>query len=453
MCGLVGSYGFINPDVNGMLASIAHRGPDGNGAARIGSTVLGHTRLAVQDVTDAAAQPLHYAGVTLTYSGEAWNTTQLRAQLPGPWQTTGDTEVVAALLADTGYAGLDRVDGMFALAWNDRAGTWLARDRWGKVPLHVVRHGDQWRWASEIKALPFGQRATAVAPGTAIHVDTGRVYRWATPPADIADPDPATVLRLLRDGIRSRLISDRPVCFLLSGGLDSSLVLALACELNVDPVAYTAVLDSASADLRFARRVAAELSVPLVEVPVPNPDRAALSLAVRAVEVPLKTQVEIALAHLPLAHAIASDGFRVVLSGEAADELFGGYGNHAIAAAATDDDGWRAIRAASVAKMAWGNFTRVNKVFMAAGVEGRLPFMHEPLVALTLAAGKRDCPPGKGLLKAAARGVLPLAVIARPKLTFQGATGTSAAAAGLVAAPSRFYNAEAYRLFGWLPHG
>lgn len=449
MCGLIGAYG--RPlDQDQALASIAHRGPDGAGWTVIGATTLGHTRLAVQDLSEAAGCPFRWGPVTLTYNGEAWNTAQLRAA-GGPWTTTGDTEAVAALLARHGPAGLDQVDGMFACAWHHAdTGTWLARDRFGKIPLYAVRTGLGWLWASERKALPHGLPAVPVEPGTAVHVDTGRVQRWATP--DLAVPaDPADLAAHLRDGVAARLLSDRPVCFLLSGGLDSTFVLTLARQLHPDPVAYTAVYDTSSADLAAARRVAADLDVPLVEVKVPTPTRAAISEAVRTIETPMKAQVEITLANLPLARAIAADGFRVVLSGEAADELFGGYGSLCRAAASTDDDGWRALRRAQVAKMARGNFARVNKVFMAAGVEARLPFMHRPVVAMALGAGLRDCPPGKGLLKAAAAGIVPRWVVRRTKDTFQGGTGIAVAAAQVVDSPVRFYNAETRRLFGYLP--
>jgi asparagine synthase (glutamine-hydrolysing) len=354
--------------------------------------------------------------------------------------------------AAEGATGLNRIHGMFACAWHDeRTGTWLARDRFGKIPLYAQRTATgHWRWASEVKALPPGVPAVSVRPGHAVHVDSGSVTRWVEPdPPGPADAN--TVLAMLRDGVRDRLLSDRPVCFLLSGGLDSSLVLALARELHPDPVAYTAVYDTRSDDLAAARRIASHLSVKLIEVPIPEPTVDALRAAVRTIETPMKAQVEITLANLPLARAIASDGFRVALSGEAADELFGGYGNLCRAAASADDAGWRALRRASVEKMARGNFMRVNKVFMAAGVEARLPFMHRPLVATALAAGLGECPPGKRLLKRAAQGILPDWVARRPKDTFQGGTGVAAAAAKLIANPVRFYNAEARRVFGYLP--
>lgn len=166
----------------------------------------------------------------------------------------------------------------------------------------------------------------------------------------------------------------------------------------------------------------------------------------------MKAQVEIALGCLPLARAIASDGFRVVLSGEAADEVFGGYGGMAIKAARADDAGWQEIRQAQVEKMARGNFVRLNKVFMAAGVEARVPFMERELVERALATGKAGCPPGKGLLKAAARGLLPDRVIDQTKRTFQGGAGLDDAAR-VVSAGVVEYNRIARELFNYLPRG
>jgi asparagine synthase (glutamine-hydrolysing) len=457
MCGLVGAYG-QRLSKEPALAAIAHRGPDSAGWWTSGPVTLGHTRLAIQDADNAVAgQPYRRGTVTLTYNGELWNTAALRSDDPAP-VTNSDTEQVARLLDEYGWLALDHLDGMFALAWHDetpgpRQGTWLARDRFGKVPLYACRAGQKWLWASELKALPRGIPATAVAPGTAVHLPDGKVYRWATPD----NPDRVTAAGIalhLREGVRKRLVSDRPLAFLLSGGLDSTMVLAAALDLGVkDPIAYTAVYDPASPDTRAARQVARELGVHLVEVKVPQPDRQALHDAVRAVEVPMKAQVEIALGCLPLARAIASDGYRVVLSGEAADELFGGYGSMQIQASAADDEGWREIRRAQLAKMARGNFVRVNKIFMAAGVEARLPFMERGLVAMALAATKRENPPGKKLLKNAAAGLVPRWVIGRPKDTFQGAAGLNLAAAATVRNPTVFYHAEARSIFGYLPKG
>lgn len=450
MCGIAGAYK-TPADIKGMLDRIQHRGPDGRGEVDLGDTQFGHVRLAIQDISDNAAQPMTVDGTTLIYNGEIWNAETLRKQFSNrEWKSASDTEVIAALLARDGVAALNLLDGMFALAWSDKSGTWIARDRYGKIPLYYYRGRISGVvFASEIKAFNKSQQVRALPPGTAMNCEELTIRNWVEQvPALPCEPE--IVRSLLTDGIQQRLISDRPVCFLLSGGLDSSLVLALARELHDDVVAYTAVFDEQSADLGAARRVATELDVPLVEVRVPSPDSKAIREAVETVEVPMKAQVEIALAHMPLMKAIASDGYRVALSGEAADELFCGYGNMAMAASrATTDQQYQQVIAGAVNKMSRGNFMRVNKVMMSAGVEGRLPFMEERLVSTALSASRSENPPGKKVLKAAAQGVLPKWLINRNKQTFQGGTGISSAVE--LSNPVRYYNSEAKNVFGWLP--
>lgn len=448
----------LDPDA--MLALIRHRGPDGEGHARFGDRVLGHTRLAIQDTTTASAQPFTSGPITLTYNGELWNADSLDV---GQRVTTGDTEVVARMLELYGVDGLNRLDGMWAMAWHDARDDciWLARDPFGKIPLymHTQRNGVIC-WASEYKALP---RATArpVAPGEIVCIPPdgpGFTQAWINPPEhpEALEPCPETVLALLSTGVTERLVGDRPIAYMLSGGLDSSFILGLVTQNHPERqiVAYTAVGDPASPDLAAARYVANHFGVELVEVKIPEVDQQTIELAVRTVEVPMKAQIEIALAHLPIIQAMASDGFRVCLSGEAADELFGGYGGMQIKASSADDAGYNKIKLDAVEKMARGNFTRVNKVGMAHGVECRLPFMESRLVRLALNATKAQSPPGKTLLKLAAKGLVPDHIIARPKDTFQGATGTALAAATVLTGnPTAAYNQIARTMFGQIPKG
>lgn len=444
MCGVAGSYR-SEWGVDAALGRIEHRGPDGRGVAAEGDAVHGHVRLAILDLSDAASQPLRYRDGLLSFVGEAWNYRELRAELEAlghSFRSTGDTEVVAAALWQWGPSALARVDGMFSVAWSRGTDHFVARDRFGKVPLYARRRGRSFEWASERKAWgPEAATATAVEPGTCVDLPTGRVTRWYSLPASSPGVAP-DVLDLLRAGVRKRLVSDAPLCVLASGGLDSTLILALAREVRPDLVAYAAVLDGESPDLAAAREVCAAWSVELREVRVPEPTVELAEEAVRAIEIPSKAQAEIAMLCLPLARRIAADGFKVCLSGEAADELFGGYGNMAIAASQPGAS-WREIREAQLSKMARGNFIRCNKAFMSAGVECRLPFMDRELVELVMSLSKAECPPGKGLLKRVASGLVPDAIARRVKQTFQGASGMSAACARAFASPTRLYNAAA----------
>lgn len=450
MCGIAGRFGALWFDVRRGLDAIEHRGPDGRGEIEADDCLHGHVRLAMVDLTDASAQPFRRGRSTISFNGEIWNHKALREELAAAghvFSTTGDTEVLAALLDAEGIDGLARVEGMFAFCWTRGDARWLVRDRYGKIPLYAVRR-DGFAWASERRAFDkLGGIAVPVPPGAALDLNTGHLHRWYELPSRAPGPD---VLAELKSGVTARLFADARVCCLVSGGMDSAAILALAREASRDVVAYTARLNDRSADLAAARRMCEEWQVPLMEVPVPPVTAAALERAALAIEIPSKAQVEIALPCLALAEAIQSDGYKGVLSGEAADELFGGYGNMAIQAAREGDAGWRRIRVAQLAKMARGNFVRCNKAFMAHGVECRLPFMERSLVEGVLAMGKRDCPPGKGLLKRSLDGTVPDWIRRRTKATFQGESGVSAMASEVVSSPTRFYNATIKTAFGRL---
>jgi asparagine synthase (glutamine-hydrolysing) len=208
------------------------------------------------------------------------------------------------------------------------------------------------------------------------------------------------------------------------------------------------VLDERSTDLQAARRLCRHLDVPLREIAIPRPAADDFEAAAAAIEIPSKAQIEIAALCIPLARAIAADGFKACLSGEAADEIFGGYGNMCIKGSRADDAGWRQIRMAAVEKMARGNFVRCNKAFMAAGVECRLPFIETALVETALAMSKAECPPGKKALKRAALGIVPEWIVKRPKDTFQGGAGVDRAAAAVLDNPKKFYRTVIATTYG-----
>lgn len=453
MCGIAGSIGGRRSDVQIMLARIKHRGPDGDGIFDHGGVIHGHVRLSLVDLSSASAQPFRRAGSTLSFNGEVWNFKELRQQLIAQGEsfaTTGDTEVLSAMLNRHGLDCLNQIDGMFAFAWSSAAGKhWLVRDSFGKVPLYVSKLSTGYRWASERKAFKRGFQAIPVPPGHAFNLVTGEWKRWYDiPPKEACSSD--RVLKLIQEGVAKRLDADAPVCCLISGGLDSSMILAVAKELRKDIVAFTAVFDKTSDDAKSARRLCAELSVPLIEVLVEF-NEAAILEALQAIEISSKAQIEIATLCLPLAKRVQQEGFKACLSGEAADELFGGYGNFCIQASKETDEGIVALRKEQLAKMARGNFVRCNKAFMAHGVECRLPFMEQRLVEAAVQLGKAESRPGKVLLKEACHNLLPQWVLKRQKDTFQGGSGMADEIAKHYFSPIKFYNSELKKLFGYLP--
>jgi asparagine synthase (glutamine-hydrolysing) len=463
MCGLIG--GALPPHlIEEALSSIAHRGPDAQAADTAGVFTLGHTRLAIQDLTPASGQPWTTGnGTVVTYNGEAWRPDDLRALLPAhPWATTGDTEPVAELLSSFGVKTLPLLGrAMFALAWVSASSgrLHLARDRFGEVPLHMGRvKGNGIVYASEVAPLlALGAHPSTVAwvpPGHVLTVEadgcTATLARWApvedlTPlPLSLAGDAPEQVCSRLADGVVDRLTSDAPVAVLASGGLDSSAVIGLARSLRPDVplIAYTAVHDSRSADLKHARAICQRWGLQLREIHVPAPTAGDLADTVRAIEMPHKAQVEIAWACLHLARALQEDGRRVVLSGEGSDELWASYGMsyHGIKA-----KGWHAFRAETFLGQHRKNFARTNKVFMRHGVEARLPFLDPGLVeyalrlpqsAVVQAAGRTHC---KAVLAAAVADLVPDVTAWRAKVAFQTGAKLDVAAARAAGDPRALY--------------
>lgn len=349
-----------------MAVALAHRGPDDSGVVVQDNVGLVHTRLAIVDPTPAGHAPMRGpAGWWLTYNGEVFNHRALRATL-GPeveWRGGSDTETVLRLLERFGEGALPRLNGLFAFAALDPSGRrlLLARDRFGVKPLYVARHAGALWFASEIGALlaagvprepdrdvlaqalvrgwsngPWTPIAgvTRVMPGTLVSVALDTLdadeRRWYDPleaidPASAssaADLEPA-----LRASVERRLMADVPIGAMCSGGLDSSLITAFARDAAGGPVhAFNAsVPDQPDYDEgEWARRVARHLGVELHTVELTaDAWRADLVGVVRHIEYPLTHESSVPM--MQIAALARSLGVKVLLSGEGADELFGGY--------------------------------------------------------------------------------------------------------------------------------
>lgn len=376
MCGIAGVHG---PEgsaarVEALLAmagELRHRGPDGTGVYLDGRFGMANTRLSVLDLA-GGDQPIgnEDGRVWVVQNGEIYNHDELRAELSAKghvFATRSDTEVLAHAYEEWGEAMLPRLNGEFAFAVWDRATgeLFLARDRFGVRPLFLAEAGGTFCFASEAKALlrhgvvgraldplglveAFALWATApdrsafagireLPPGCWLRLDrdgrrTERCWwQLAFPPRDgqlggdereLAEE----LARLLADATRLRLHADVPVGVYLSGGLDSSTLAALARRATRGPLAAFAVR---FADRRFDERehqdrVAAHLATELAAIEVADHEIAAtLPEVVRLGETPLLRTAPAPL--LRLSGLVRSRGYKVVLTGEGADELFGGY--------------------------------------------------------------------------------------------------------------------------------
>lgn len=389
MCGIVGAYhpGTTRVSTVDIVArmrdQMVHRGPDGAGVWQDGSDVctLGHRRLSIIDLSDAAAQPMVNAdaSVALVFNGEIYNHAELRRQLNATgkyvWTTDhSDTEVLLHAFEEWGLAAIDRLIGMFAFAIFDRRVParpvlHLVRDRVGVKPLYVSQTGrGEWLFASEIRALlahpdlsremepvAFWHYLTfIVAPApltmfrgvfkipaghgvTIDHQGHARAWRYwdcAVHPADVLRERDLSVqdatqelTRLLRQSIARRMVSDVPFGVLLSGGVDSSLNVALMSELMTRPVStFTIGYDGEedTNEYRFARRVAARYGADHHESTIDRERvQEFLPKLVRLQDEPIADNVCIPLYFL--AESVRRGGCTVVQVGEGADENFLGY--------------------------------------------------------------------------------------------------------------------------------
>ncbi|TDC46656.1 N-acetylglutaminylglutamine amidotransferase [Jiangella ureilytica] len=519
MCGLTGEFRFDNRPadlaaVGLMCDAMVSRGPDDSGAYAHGSLALGHRRLSIIDLSPYGHQPMIDAelGLTVIFNGCIYNYRELRDELRGHgyrFFSTSDTEVIAKAYHRWGEDFVDHLIGMFALAIHERdtGRLVLARDRLGIKPLYLAETPDRLRFASTLPALVrAGDVDTSIDPVALHHYLSWHAVVPAPhtilsgvrklPPATVrvVEPDGASrervywdpaftrdpakagwsatdweeaVLESVRVAVRRRLVADVPVGVLLSGGLDSSLVVGLLAQegqtgLNTFSIGFDAVSGEEGDEFKYSDVVAREFGTEHHRIRVGADLLPSLGDAVAAMSEPMVSHDAVAFY---LLSKEVSRHVKVVQSGQGADEVFAGYHWYPpLAGVGRDDavatyakaffDRDHAGMAEVVAPehLAGGpvsldfvreHFTRdgaetavdaalrldtqimltddpvkrVDNMTMAWGLEARVPFLDHELVELAA-----QCPPelklaqeGKGVLKEAARRVIPHEVIDRPK--------------------------------------
>ncbi|WP_420430665.1 asparagine synthase (glutamine-hydrolyzing) [Kordiimonas sp.] len=380
MCGIVGFAGLgDNRHFRASVARIQHRGPDDKGifedeTKRI---FLGHTRLSILDISDGGHQPIidNETGVVLVYNGELYNYRQLRATLiteGACFQTESDTEVVLKLFLSMGMEMLSSMDGIFAFAiWDSRTERlFLARDGFGVKPLYFSYSNSTLAFCSEVKGLlPLLQSkpeldvasvhnyhrflwspssdlplkgVKKLNPGSALVFEKGQIskyWNWyqpetaRVPKVQLSNKTCRLQIKaLLEKAVLKQLVSDVPVGAFLSGGLDSSSIVALARKhTNSIPCFTIAPMGGGEEgdedDLPFAKEVAAHLGVPLNIVPVDSTNLASdIEKMIYMLDEPIADPA--ALNVLYICRIAAKQGVKVLLSGAGGDDIFTGYRRH-----------------------------------------------------------------------------------------------------------------------------
>lgn len=519
MCGICGEVHFDGAmaslsNISKMTGVMAPRGPDGIGSVSRGRVAFGHRRLRIIDLSEQGHQPMvdSELGLTLAFNGCIYNYPELRKELEAAGRrffSTSDTEVIAKAYATWGPSCVERFNGMFAFAILEHASgrVLMARDRLGIKPLYLapIRGGKGLQFASSLPALvATGDIDTSIDP-VALH----HYMSWHAvvppphtilngvrklPPATIAiiEPDGTRTDKVywnppyarqqgdsamtqdewedavhdaLRAAVKRRMIADVPVGVLLSGGVDSSLIVGLLAEagqegLNTFSVGFDSVDDTEGDEFRYSDLIAKHFSTRHHKIPVSSERMmSAMPNVIGAMSEPMVSHDNVGFF---LLSEEVSKHVKVVQSGQGADEIFAGYhwyppmagSNDAVRDYARaffdrdhaeyqqavgpafhgDDHSLRfvkehfsapgaetpvdhALRLDSRIMLTDDPVKRVDNMTMAWGLEARVPFLDHEVVELAarIPPDFKLADGGKGVLKKVARKVIPNEVIDRPK--------------------------------------
>jgi asparagine synthase (glutamine-hydrolysing) len=448
MCGIAGivseKHRELGPLLEQMLLTLQHRGPDGAGCViggesqreqdleglrfegKKGHTALGHVRLAITGET-SGLQPFQSddGRISLLHNGELYNFRELTKDLDSPdvLSTGSDSEVLLRLIEQE-YQGdleaaMDRVlpklDGVYALAVTDQKQTIIVRDKIGVRQLYYCTGSDWIAFASEKKPLlalgGIGIEIHRVLPGQVIAMQPGsyKIRSFWTPdelkPRKRTRKQETALLaydQVIREAVRKRVHDRDRVGVIFSGGVDSVLIAHLVMELGIPFTCYTAGCEGGSTDVEWARHTAEAYGFPLhvTRLSAADIDRSIPDL-IRTIEYHSLNQVEVAVPIYASVRAAQDAGERVILTGQGADELFGGYPWYA---SIVDQEGYDHFVSRS-----WEDtfllykecLEREDKIAMAHGIELRVPFLDPDVirVAFSIAPELKIQPGGDTLGK------------------------------------------------------
>jgi asparagine synthase (glutamine-hydrolysing) len=460
MCGIICAFELkqtsedLRPQVLEMSKTLRHRGPDWSGIYSSENTIMVHERLAIVDPTSGKQPLISPSGnLILAANGEIYNHRELRAPYESTYafKTQSDCEVILALYEKEGSAFVEKLNGIFAFAIYDEAKKeyFIARDHMGIIPLYMGWDGDGTFYvASELKALEgVCTKIELFPPGHYLHSKEAKPIAWYQPDwkdFDNVKDNPTSIDELhdaLSDAVHRQLMSDVPYGVLLSGGLDSSITSALAkkfaanrVETNDEQAAWWPQLHSFSVGLEGSPDLAAAQEVAKYIGTVHHEIKFTIQEgldAIREVVYHLETyDITTIRASTPMylmARAIKALGIKMVLSGEGADELFGGY---LYFHKAPNEREFHEETVRKLEKLHQYDCLRANKSLAAWGIEGRVPFLDKEFIEVAMRINPKDKMitgerMEKWVLRKAFESYLPPSVAWRQKEQFSDGVGYS----------------------------
>jgi len=460
MCGIIGVFDLkvnaseLRPKVLTMSRKLRHRGPDWSGIFVCDKALMAHERLSIVD-PQSGKQPLFSkdGNLVLAVNGEIYNHQLFRNRYKNDYEflTGSDCEVILPLYRDKGINFLDELNGIFAFALYDREKNsyLIARDHIGIVPLYMGwdQFGNFYV-SSELKALEgICNKFQEFLPGHYLYSEEGQMKKWYKrdwmqfESVENNQTDIQQLRRAMEDAVHRQLMSDVPYGVLLSGGLDSSIVSAVAKKFAARRIESNDLQDAwwpslhsfavglkGSPDLEAARKAAEHIGTIHHEINFTIEEGLdALRDVIYHIETYDVTTVRASTPMYLMARVIKSMGIKMVLSGEGADEIFGGYlyFHKAPNARAFHEETVRKL-----SKLHLYDCLRANKSLAAWGVEGRVPFLDKEFMDVAMSLNPEDKRPKDGriekwVLRKAFEDILPESIAWRQKEQFSDGVGYS----------------------------
>lgn len=420
MCGIVCAFDLkekaddLRPQLLEMSKKVRHRGPDWSGVYSNEKAILTHERLAIVDPA-SGKQPLFSEDgkLILAANGEIYNHRELRKQFKGTYnfQTESDCEVILALYKEKGTGFLDEMNGIFGFAIYDseKDEYFIARDHMGIIPLYIGwDQNGTFYVASELKALEgVCTKIELFPPGHYLSSKDGKFVKWYVrdwTDYDTVKDNPTSIDELrkaLEDAVHRQLMSDVPYGVLLSGGLDSSVTSAIAKKYAQKRIESDDTTDAwwpqlhsfsvgleGSPDLAAARKVADHIGTIHHEIKFTIQEGLdAIKDVIYQLETYDITTIRASTPMYLMARVIKSMGIKMVLSGEGADELFGGYLYFHKAPNAKE---FHEETVRKLSKLHMYDCLRANKSLAAWGIEGRVPFLDKEFIDVAMRINPQD---------------------------------------------------------------